>query len=158
MDRFLQKHDVDVGRTFGVLFLATMVAQTYGVIFGLLFADCLFLNFGIIILFFLGVGMYRHSNAARLCALVLSWVGLVLSVTFVAAKPFIKAETIVTIAGREISNPPFWRLLVAVVLILPIFWVSIAALTSRRALEEFKGAEPADGTDAASQRDGRDDG
>ena len=44
--------------------------------------------------------------------------------------------------GKEEPCPPFWRVALLAVLVAPLFWVEIAALTSQKALAEFRNAEP----------------
>jgi hypothetical protein len=144
MDKFLRKHDIDVGKTLGVIFLAIMAWQIYEFIIELLFTPpfIIDINLGIPILFFPGLGMYRHNNVARKWTLVLTWVTLILLIIFLVLCPFLQEKITVSIGGKEIANPPFWKLLVTVMLFFPLLWVFIAALRSQKALEEFRTAEP----------------
>jgi len=88
MEAFLRRHDVDVGKTFGIVLLAIMAQEIYWMVFRALLADKFILNVGIIILFFLGRGMYRHANIARQWALGLTWALLVLLVLCAFVAPF----------------------------------------------------------------------
>jgi hypothetical protein len=136
MDAFLRKHDVDVGKTFAVLMFLDMVEKLYEWFFDLLFRHAFSLSVGIIILYFLAKGMWQHKEVARkwtlgLCWLVVGIVGLV-----VIASPFYGGP-ILTISKIEITNPPFWQVLVTFGVIAPLLWIAIAALTSQKAKEEF---------------------
>ena len=144
MDKFLRKHDIDVGKTFGIIFFAIMVGQIYELISNLLFQDpfIIEINLGIPILFFLGLGMYQHNNVARKWTLVLIWAALILLIIFLIVCPFLQEKITVSIGGKEIANPPFWKLLVTVILFFPLLWVCIVALRSQKALDEFRTAEP----------------
>ena len=63
--------------------------------------------------------------------LVVGVVGLV-----VIASPFYGGPTL-TLGKTEITNPPFWQVLVTFGVIAPLLWIAIAALTSQKAKEEF---------------------
>jgi len=137
MNTFLNKHDIDVGKTFGVVFLLAMVYQIYDMILYFIFLGPLTLNFGFIILYFLGVGMYRHNNTARRLTLLLAWLGVVLFIGSIIASPFISGEKF-TIGQTKIEDPPFWKVVLFFVTTLPVFWITIASLSSEKARQEFK--------------------
>ena len=138
MDRFLRKHDVDVGKAFGVLYLAGAVEQAYVWVTELIFAGAFSFDFvGVIIALYLGVGMYRHSDSARGWSLFLMWAAMVVFTILVAVSLSAGEGNVLSIGGREIVDPPFWKLVAAWVLVVPLFWASVAALTCRKAREEF---------------------
>ena len=55
------------------------------------------------------------------------------------AYPFYGEPTL-DIDKIEITNPPFWQVLVTFGAIAPLLWIAIAALTSQKAKEEFTAA------------------
>ena len=139
MDEFLRKHDIDVGKTSGVLLFAWAIVETYDMLFALLYPNRVFINFNILIFLALASGMYRHSNTARRWCVALTWVIGLTIVAITAAAPFISSDRF-TFAGREFSDPPFWKLVLTDLALLPAFWVVIRALTSSKAKEEFEAA------------------
>jgi hypothetical protein len=142
LDAFLRKHDVDVGKTFAVILFLGMVETLYEWFFDLLFRHAFSLNVGIIILYFLAKGMWQHKEVARKWTLGLCWlvVGIVCLVVIVT--PFHGGPTL-TIGNTEIKNPPFWQVLVTLGVTAPLLWIALAALTSKKAKEEFTAAPPA---------------
>ena len=137
MDTFLSKYGVDVGKTFAVLMFLSMVERLYEWFFTLLFQHDFNLRVGILILYFLATGMWRHKEAARKWTLGLLWVVVAILCLVVIASAFVGGPTL-TIGATEITNPPFWQVLVAVGAIAPLLWMAIAALTSQKAKEEFR--------------------
>jgi hypothetical protein len=66
-------------------------------------------------------------------------VGIVCLVVIVT--PFHGGPTL-TIGNTEIKNPPFWQVLVTTGVTAPLLWIALAALTSKKAQEEFTSAAP----------------
>ncbi|OQA91433.1 MAG: hypothetical protein BWY26_00978 [Elusimicrobia bacterium ADurb.Bin231] len=136
MDTLLRKHDIDVGKTFGILLFAWAIGKTYDIFFTLLYRDRLVLNIGILILIVLASGMYRHSNNARKWCLGLTWfIGVAIIIATIVS-PFTHGDKII-IAGKEFPNPPIWKSILTDIALLPTFLVVIRALTSEKAKEEF---------------------
>ena len=141
MDAFLRRHDVDVGKTFGILLFAAAIVETYSVFFDALYRDRLNFNLGILLLLVLASGMYRHSNTSRQWCVGLTWFVGVAIILITVASPFLSGESI-TIAGEQFPDPPVWKLVLTDLALLPGFWVVIRALTSEKAKEEFGVTEP----------------
>ena len=139
MDAFLRKHDIDVGKTFAVLMFLSMVEKLYEWFFDLLFRHTFSLGVGIIILYFLATGMWQHKEVARKWTLGLCWVVVGILCLVMIAYPFYGEPTL-DIGKTEITNPPFWQVLVTFGAIAPLLWIAIAALTSQKAKEEFTAA------------------
>ena len=74
--------------------------------------------------------------------LFLIWAAVILLGVLLVVYFFFPEKLIIKIGDKEIANAPFWKLLVAEILLFPILWICIAALRSQKALEEFKVAEP----------------
>ena len=89
MDTFLRKHDVDVGKAFGVIFLAAVVHRLYATLFDVLWTGRFTVGVEIIVLLYLGRGMYRHDDVARRVTLVFAWVSVALCVLLVIVSPFL---------------------------------------------------------------------
>lgn len=136
MDAFLDKHDIDVGRTFSVLIFAGMVQEIYSSIGALLGGPGIALNLGIIILFFLGVGMWRHQESSRRWCLFLLYFVIVGFVVMIAIQPFVDGVTF-TIGGFEEKDPPFWKSIVFLVAGAPVLYILVSVLHSKRAIREF---------------------
>jgi hypothetical protein len=149
MDSFLRKHDVDIGKTFGILLFAAAIRETYGVFFDLLYHARLNLSFNILIFLALASGMYRHSNTSRQWCVGLTWLTGIALILITVAAAFTSGDSI-RIRGEKFPDPPIWKLILTNIALLPGFWIAIRALTCAKAKEEFKAAEQAH-TEATSE-------
>ena len=139
MNRFLVKHNIDIGKTFGILLLCIMVLEIYDLIADWLFffPEAVNINFGIPILLLLGIGMFKHNRTARKVILFLLWAGVTLSVIFLILYPIFPGKIFVKVNSIKVSNAPYWKFILIEGLLLPSFLLLILSLKSRKARQEF---------------------
>ena len=150
IDRFLRKHEVDVGRSLAVLFFAGAVMAFYtmagqviastripfdsnGPIFGIT------LNFGAPIYIILGLGLWRHKSWSRTLLLVFVWLAAGVLTLMLLAIPFTEPGRVKLVIGSQtIRNPSVWTAIIYGILVAPLYAFLLGVLHSKKAQEEFK--------------------
>jgi len=159
VDRFLRRHEVDVGKSLAVLFFAGAVIAFYtmavqliasiqipfvsnGPIFGITF------DFGAPLYIILGIGLWRHKSWSRTLLLVFGWLSAAIFTLMLLAIPFIgTAHVTFKIGSEAIKNPPVWKAIVLGILTVPLYVFLLGVLHSKKAQEEFgKPNQPPDPT------------
>jgi len=138
IDSFFAKHQVDVGKSLGLISLMGAVVSLYGMLGELLIGRVnidLSGPFGIVI----GMALWRHASWSRTFLLVICWVAVVLLSVFLVAVPFTgTAYLTLTLGSTTIEHPSLWQFYVVTVFMAPAVWFMLSVLYSEKAKEEFQ--------------------
>jgi hypothetical protein len=138
IDAFLLRHEVDVGKSFGLLSLARAVAAFYGMV-GQLFVGSFNFDLSGPLGFIVGIALWRHSSWARTLLLVIGWASVVIFGVILAVLPFTGTANLRLDVGITlIKNPALWQVYVFSVLLVPVVWFVLSVLHSEKAKSEFR--------------------
>lgn len=150
VDRFLRRHEVDVGKSLAVLFFAGSVMKVYSMAAQVLASaqipfdpsgrnfDITF-DFGAPLGIVLGIALWRHKSWSRTLLLFGVWFAAGLFTLMLLAIPFTGTANMTLMIGSEaIKNPPVWKVIAFGILMAPLFALSLGVLYSEKVKEEFK--------------------
>jgi hypothetical protein len=137
IDGFLARHEVDVGKSLGLLILAGAVLAVYGMI-GQLLIGRVHLDFTVIVGLILGSALWKHRPWSRTLLLVAHWAGVCLIAVMLIMAPFVgTAGFTLTLGSVEVREPSVWTLYVGASSLVPLLGFVLAVLHSKRARTEF---------------------
>lgn len=135
---FLVRHNVDVGRTAGVICLVSTFWGVATFVGGWLVDSPPSWDFSILVGLLFGVGLWRHWRWARLLSIWSAWLAAFLCLAMDAAAPFFKDVTFtLTVGSESTKNPPLWKTGVFLAAMGPVIYLWLAALHSQKARSEF---------------------
>ena len=138
MNQFLEKHQIDVGKTLGTIMLFCMIVSIYKMLLELIIGDQWILNLGFIALYFqLGTGMYQHKKVARWCCIRLTVLVAILTPYIIYLSIWPTGTFILEGGDYKLENPPTWKVILCSLSMIPLIWCTLSMLFSKKAKEEF---------------------
>lgn len=113
-----------------------MVDEIYSRLCALLTGSEVFLNLGIVIFGFLGVGVWQHRESSRRGCLFVLHLAAAIAALGLIFTPFSKI-VVQGFLGPTGHDPSFWQRLCFLGLLAPCLYALIAALHSKKAIREF---------------------
>ena len=141
MNDFLEKNNIDIGRSLALITFAGTALRTFTVIGHALLGE-VDLDLSILIAALFGYGLWCHKQWARAVFIVLGWGGAVLIslLTLTRIFGFRASSYVLTVGEVTIKNPNTMQSLVGGLLLLAVFIGFLAILHSKKANDEFKPA------------------
>ena len=137
IDTFLRRHDVDVGKSLGLLVLAKTL-DAFWLMLGQLLAGSVNIVLTIPIGLLVGVALWRHVPWSRTLLLVCGWAGVSLFSLILFVIPFVGTSHLNLEVGTfVIKNPKLWQVYAFAVIAAPFVWFLLGVLHSEKAQSEF---------------------
>lgn len=136
MSNFLYKYKIDVGRTFAIILFIQMIHEINNSIRAMLGGPGIALNLAIPIMYFLAKGMWNHQNSSRKWCLGLLSLTIATALASAFIIPYSSRFNLIINHTPEV-NPPPWKVIIPIALIVLVLSVLIAALLSNKAKAEF---------------------
>ena len=137
MDTFLNKHGVDVGKSFGLLSFNTALMGFYAMAMQLILGTNFVFNLGAPFGMILGAALWQHKAWSRILLLIVGWLLVVLLIGLFVAIPFVGTPTM-SVGTTVVKNPPILKAVAFGLLLAPCLFGVLAVLYSNKARQEFR--------------------
>ncbi|MFA6289994.1 MAG: hypothetical protein WC661_21630 [Opitutaceae bacterium] len=139
IDGFLDHYGVDIGKSLGLLTLASAVEEfftmTWQLLAGVHFTLNLWAPFGLI----LGIALWEHRPWSLSLLKLLGWLAACVLTLMTVVVPFMDSGNLtLTIGGQSILNPPPWLPITFGVLLAPLGLLFLGVVYSEKAKQEFR--------------------
>lgn len=138
VNSFLERHQIDVGRSYGLLSLVGAVTSAYGVL-GQWIIGRIHIDLTVIIGTVIGLALWRHRPWARTLSLVIAWAVTAAFAIILMVIPFTGTSGLrLTFGSAVITGPALWQVYLFGIAVSPACWFVLATLHSAKAKAEFQ--------------------
>ena len=150
IDSFLERHEIDVGKSFGLLSLVSALTSVYGML-GQWIIGRIHIDLTVVIGAILGIALWRHRPWSRIVLIVFAWLVVAAFTLLLVIAPFTGTSNLrLTFGSTVIPKPALWQVYLFALAASPVCWFVLATLHSAKAKAEFKKSNQSPQTRATS--------